>query len=160
MKRMKPWLVIRQQGELTIVHLHVPLGGGQFVTFSARVDNRKVLAALRRAGIDVQVAGLFGDIWKGVRKVARATGVSKVLSIATKVLKSPILQAVIPGAPLATRALGIAAHMVVARKAAAKGDPRAKEALRRAGELAAGRDPLARMARTQADQLYRIVAVT
>ena len=153
---MRPWLKIRYTKPITEVHLIVPLGRGQYQTFSARVDNSIIRQALLRAGVALEVGFSLGGLWKKIKKVGKAIGVDKVLKLGKAVLNNPILNTVLPVTKLAGTALTAATGLLAAKKAAAKGDPRAKQILAATHKLAAGGNAQAKAGLAMASRLYQI----
>lgn len=120
-----------QRGQYLYTYLTVAVGDGYELTFRSRIDLNKVEQKLRDGSSDV--SGLFGSIFKGIKKavktVGKATGLNKVVKLAGKVLKNPLVQAIIPGASLASRGVDVAHDMVVAVAAKKAKHPAAKKAL-------------------------------
>jgi hypothetical protein len=162
---MKQWLRIRYTKPKTYVTLTVPVGPGAFQTFSAAVDNRMIRAKLSRAGVEV---GFLGGLWKGIKKVAKATGITKVLSIAKKAL--PIAAKFLPppasiAAAGASLAINTGASLIKAGRKRKKGDKKgARRDVRRIAKAAARAKTKLGAAKTSAalktgGKLYRLTAV-
>ena len=156
-----PWLRIKQTRTHTDVALTLQLAEGQWWTFCARVDHRSIRRVLQRHGVEYEVGFSLGGLWKGIKKVAKATGVSKVLNVASKVLENPIVTAVFPVASVAARATKAGVGLLNAATAAKKGTPadKAKAAamVKEAKRLADGGNPVAKKALKVASRAYRIV---
>lgn len=156
-----PWLRIKQTRTHTDVALSLLLAPGQWWTFSARIDHATVRRALQRHGIEYEVGFSLGGLWKGIKKVAKATGVSKVLGMASKVLENPIVTAVFPVASVAARATKAGVGLLNAATAAKKGTPadkaKAKAMLQETKRLAKGGNKVAKSALKVASRAYRIV---
>jgi hypothetical protein len=120
----QPWFSIRYTKPKTYVKLVVPLGRGDFQTYTAIVDNMKIARSLSNQGIDFQISGLFGKIWKSVKKVAKKTGLNRVIKVARKAL--PLVAKFTPP-PFSTAAAGAsmaietAADLTRAKKARKRG---------------------------------------
>jgi len=115
---------IRYTKPRTYVQLCVPVGPGEFQTFSAVIDNMKIARSLSRAGVDFEISGLFGKIWRSVKKIAKKTGLTKVLKLARKAL--PIVAKFAPppfstAAAGASLAINTAMDLVRAKKARKRG---------------------------------------
>jgi hypothetical protein len=164
---VQTWLYIKQNPSFTDVALQVPVGNGQWQTFHARVDHKMIRDLLMRGGIkiagfDPEIGFSLGGIWKAVKKVAKATGVSKVLKVASSVLKNPVVTAMFPVASIAARAVESGTHLLNAATIAKKSkDPRAraaaKQLIAQAHQLAAGGDPVAKAGLQVAQRAYKIV---
>jgi hypothetical protein len=154
-----PWLRIKQGNAYTDVTLTVQLAPGQWTSFHARVDHQMIRRVLQRAGVEIGFS--LGGIWKGIKKVAKATGVSKVLSIASKVLKNPIVTAVFPVASIAARATEAGMGMLNAATRAKRGTPADKIAaatlIKASHAKAKGGDPVHQGAIKMLSRTYRIV---
>ena len=157
-QQSRVWLRVKYTKPYTLVTLVVPVAPGHFQSFSAKVDNRMVLRALRRHGVEIGFS--LGGLWKGVKKVAKKIGVTKVLNVAKKVLQNPIVTAVFPVASIASRAVSSGVDMLNAATAAKKGTPKAKAAgralLKRAASRAKAGDPVASNALKLASRVYQI----
>jgi hypothetical protein len=156
-----PWLRIKQTRTHTDVALTLQLAEGQWWTFCARVHHKSIRRVLQRHGIEYEVGFSLGGLWKGIKKVAKATGVSKVLSVASKVLENPIVTAVFPVASVAARATKAGVGLLNAATAAKKGSPadkaKATAMVKEAKRLADGGNPVAQKALKVATRAYRIV---
>lgn len=167
MSEVQTWLYIKQNPSYTDVALQVPIGNGQWQTFHTRVDHAMVRDLLMRGAIKVEgfnpeIGFSLGGIWKAVKKVAKATGVSKVLKVASSVLKNPVITAMFPVASIAARAVETGTHLLNAATIAKKSkDPRARSAAKQlmaqAQTLAKGGDPVAKAGLEVAQRAYRIV---
>jgi hypothetical protein len=155
-----PWLRIKQTRTHTDVALMLQLAPGQWWTFSARVDHATIRRVLQKHGVEYEIGFSLGGLWKGIKKVAKATGVSKVLSVASKVLKNPIVTAVFPVASIAARATEAGVGLLNAASAAKKGTPaekeRAKKLIAAAHKQAKGGNEVAKQAIKVATRTYRI----
>lgn len=152
----KPWLRVRQSGKYTDVHLVVPVSPGQCQTFSVRVDNDMVRRWLMRHV--VQVGFSLGGIWRAVKKVAKATGISSVLKVASKALDNPIIKSVVPVAGIVGPALKAGRALLGAQMAAGRGDPRAKKLVLAAQTIARQRrDHPVAQGHAIATRAYRII---
>lgn len=164
---VQTWLYIKQSPGYTDVALQVPIGDGQWQTFHTRVDHemiRKLLmnGSVKIEGFDPEVGFSLGGIWKAVKKVAKATGVSKVLKVAAGVLKNPVITAMFPVASIAARAVESGTHLLNAATVAKKSkDPKARQAAKmlmaKAQQQAAGGDEAAKAGLQIAQRAYRIV---
>lgn len=156
-----PWLRIRQFRDYTDVSLTISLAPGQWWTIHARVEHAAIRRILQRAGVEVGFS--LGGIWKGIKKVAKATGVSKVLNVASKVLKNPIVTAVFPVASIAARATEAGVGMLNAATAAKKGTPEAKAAavkmIKHAQGKAKAGDPVAQQSLNVLARAYKLVVL-
>jgi hypothetical protein len=109
--------------------LTVSLPDGHQFRFTAQADPKEIAAAI--VAQHPEVGGFLGNLWKGVKKVAKSVATSKVFKLA-----GTALAAVAPAlGPLAPLALGAGAGMkaatalVAARSHAAKGNKAAAEKL-------------------------------
>lgn len=156
-----PWLRIRQNRAYTDVSLTLSLAPGQWWTIHARVDHATIRAILQRAGVEIGFS--LGGLWKGIKKVAKATGVSKVLETAGKILKNPIVTTVFPVASIAARATEAGVGLLNAATKAKKGTPADKAAaaklIREAHAKAKGGDPVAKHAVQMAARAYKLVVL-
>lgn len=129
-------LTVRYTKPWTYVELHVPECRK---VVRAKVDNRKVEAMLRRNGLTIGFS--LGGIWKAVKKVAKKTGIAKVVKLAKKAL--PLAAKFLPppanlAAAGAAAAVGTAEDLIRAAGARKHGN-RAKEALHVARAVKRGR---------------------
>lgn len=156
----RPWLRIRTTRAFTEVHLTVPVSPGHYQTFSVKISNEMVRRALMKRGIHLQIGFSLGGIWKGIKKVAKATGVSAVLNVASKVLKNPIVSSVFPVASIAARAVEAGTGLLNAATAAKHGSPKAKKVAKamiaKAAKAAKAGNPVAQSALTLASRAYKI----
>lgn len=120
---------IRYTKPRTFVQLVIPTGRGEFQTYTAVIDNVKIANSLRQSGVKFrvsgnEVSGLFGKIWKSVKKIAKKTGITKVIKLARKAL--PFVAKFAPP-PFSTAAMGAslaletAADLTRARKSRKRG---------------------------------------
>lgn len=160
-QRNGPWLRIKQNRLYTDVSLTLPLAPGQWWTIHARVEHAAIKRVLQRSGVEIGFS--LGGLWKGIKKVAKATGVTKVLNIASKVLKNPIVTAVFPVASIAARATEAGVGMLNAVTAAKKGTPAAKAAavkmVKHAQSKAKGGDPVAQQSLNVLARAYKLVVL-
>ncbi len=158
-----PWLRIKQSRDHTDVALTVQLAPGQWFTFSVRVDHTMIRRVLQRYGVEYEIGFSLGGLWKGIKKIAKATGVSKVLKTAASVLKNPIVTAVFPVASIAARATEAGVMLMNAATKAKKGTPKEKaeavQLIKAAHAKAKGGDPVAQKALKVASRAYRIVVM-
>lgn len=119
-------------GRYLVTRLEVNVAPGVVWTFQTQTDLAEVEKAIRYGQVE-GVGSIFGKIAKGikgaVKTVGKATGLNKVISVASKVLNNPILKAVIPGASMAATALKVAKTLTTATAAAKAKDPRATKLL-------------------------------
>lgn len=139
----------------------VHIGDKFQMTFRSRVDLRKVERNLRSGQVS-GVEGIFGSIFKGIKKavstVGKVTGLNKVVKVAGKVLGNPIVQAVVPGASLANAGLGVAKDVMGGIAAAKAKHPAARGFLERAASRAkALSQTQRRQAFTNGAKVYKLV---
>lgn len=160
-ERPKMWLRFRVTRAFTDVTLTVLVGRGMWQSITVRVDNAMVQRVLEKRGVSLEVGFSLGGIWKAVKSVAKATGVSKVLSIAKGVLKNPIVTTIFPVASIAARAVEAGGALLDAATKAKSGKPADKAAAKalvaNAQRLASQGDPAAQAGLQLASRAYRIV---
>lgn len=126
------------------------------------VDLRNVEKGIRSGRISGgAVEGIFGDIWKGVKKVGKAIGIKKIVKVAKGILKNPIVQAAFPEARAGAAGLECADMLATAALAKKKGRPEATRIMAIAAVTAkkAGLDKPAQAQQitNQASRLYKIM---
>jgi hypothetical protein len=127
----RPWVRFRKlPGGVWETTLTVQTGPGVYSTWSAQVAESTVRAALRQQGIEV--GSIFSKIAKGVSKIAKITGVDKVLKVASLALNNPLVRSAIPGLGTAAKALQGARGILVAHHALKEGTPEARQAAKKA----------------------------
>ena len=111
--------------------IDLPLKRGGFLKVLAVVTSSEILRALRRAGLSFrrragkqiavirgveygEVSGFFSSIGKFVKKIANNKVIRKAVSIGKKIIKSPIVRAIVPQAALAIEAAEGAARLIQA----------------------------------------------
>lgn len=104
-----------EKGDYWHACLRVCLGKDTCIDMHARVSMsalarvlNKTFAGTFNVGADgrEQVAGFFGKLWKGVKKVAKKVAKSKVFKVAKGVFRSPIFKAIAAGIPGVNVAVG------------------------------------------------------
>jgi len=118
-----------QQGGNVCCQIDLPLKRGGFLKVLAVVTSSEILQALRRAGLSFrrragrqiavirgveygEVSGFFSSIGKFVKKIANNKVIRKAVSIGKKIIKSPIVRAIVPQAALAIEAAEGAARLI------------------------------------------------
>lgn len=162
-----PKVKFSERGKFLYTRLSLNVAPGIVMNFSSRVDLELIERELRAGRYD-DVSGLFGSIFKGIKKavrsVGRATGLDKVVKIAGKVLQNPIIKAVVPGAALAAGGASIASDIAKATglsRSRRRGSQRkAKKYLQRAAQTAQQVRMTRRSAQsaaTQGAKVYQII---
>lgn len=166
-----PWLRIKQDRRWTVVQLTLLEAPGTYRTHTVRVDNNMIKAWLLKHGVrvgELEIGFSLGGLWKGIKKVAKKVGITKVLSVAAKVGKSiisnPIVNTLLPVTAIANTALNVtsglvsaAAHLVKAKKSGdKKGIKKAKALLRAAKKAAKKGHPVAQTALAQTARIYKL----
>lgn len=125
-----------EQNGLFCCQLDVPLRIGGSISLLAVIDGKKVIEALRNAGLTVvkrdgkQVAmirgvavaeadsmgSLFGSIGKALKKVAKSSVLKKALKLGKALVNSPLVKLVAPQAAAAIAAAEGAAKLISAAK--------------------------------------------
>lgn len=105
--------------------LTITLPHGNEFRFTGEGDPRAIAMLVRGSRPDA-VEGILGDIWKGIKKGAKAVATSGVFKTATKVLATvaPVLGPAAPAAMTAATTMGAATKLLAAKKYSAKGDTR------------------------------------
>jgi hypothetical protein len=162
-----PWLRIQQSRQWTIVQLTLLEAPGVYRTHTARIDNNMVKAWLLKYGVrvgELEIGFSLGGLWKSIKKVAKKVGITKVLSIASKVGKSilsnPIVNAVLPVTILANQALKVthglisaAGHLVKGKKGDKVSQAKAVKLINATKVAAKHGSPIAKTALKQAKQI-------
>jgi hypothetical protein len=109
--------------------LTVTLPEGHEFRFRAQADPHEIAAAL--AELHPEVGGFMGNLWKGIKKVAKTAATSKVFSIASTALMAaaPALGPLAPTLLAAGASMKAATAMIAARTHAAKGNTAAAKTL-------------------------------
>ncbi len=120
-----------QRGRYMYTRAIFHVAPGVLLHVTSKVDLAQIEQMLRDGNPDV--SGIFGAIFKGIKKavsvVGKATGLNKVVQFAGKILKNPVVQAILPGAAIAAKGADIAKDLVTAVAAKKAGHPAAKKAL-------------------------------
>lgn len=132
----EPKIRFSEKGKYLFTRLSLNVAPGVNMTFISRVDLEMIERDMRNGKYD-EISGIFGSIFKGIKKavktVGKATGLNKVVKFAGKVLKNPLVKAFIPGAALAAGGASIASDIAKATGLARRGKKRqAKKYLQRA----------------------------
>lgn len=173
-KPADPVIRWRQKGKWMITFVELNPMPGVIQTLKSRVDLTQVERALRSgdiSGLDIsedEIAGFFGSLWKGikkvgkgigkvVKKVGKVTGLNKVLKFAGKLGKIPGISA-IPGVGLALKGISVAKDVSTAILAKKKGRPElAKKALRVAMKRAKAAGLTEKDAARQGVKMYKLI---
>lgn len=130
-----PKVRFAERGKFLYTKLSLNVAPGVVMNFSSRVDLELIERDLRDGVVD-GVSGIFGSIFKGIKKavktVGKATGLNKVVKFAGKVLNNPIVRAVVPGAAAAAAGAKIASDVAKATGLAGKKRKRQTRSRRRA----------------------------
>jgi hypothetical protein len=150
-----------QSGQIMTTTANLLVAPG--VTFALRslVNLRDIEKAIRQGHITGDVGGIFGDIWKGIKKVGKAIGIKKIIKVAKGILKNPIVQAAFPEARFGAAGLETADMLATAAAAKKANHPAATRMLAVAAVTAqrAGLDrpPAAQQVSRQAARFYKIM---
>lgn len=113
----EPKVRFSERGKFLYTRLSLNVAPGVVMNFSSRVDLEIIERNLRDGARD-EISGIFGSIFKGIKKavktVGKATGLNKVVKIAGKVLNNPIVKAIVPGAAAAAAGVKIASDVAKA----------------------------------------------
>lgn len=113
-----PKVRFSERGKFLYTQLSLNVAPGVVMKFSSRVDLELIERNLRDGVVD-DVSGIFGSIFKGIKKavkaVGKATGLNKVVKGAKMVIDNPIIQAVVPGAAVAAAGMNIASDITSAK---------------------------------------------
>jgi len=118
-----------EQGGSFCCQLEIPLKRGGDIKVLAVVTSKEILASLKRAGLRFarragrtfamvrgvdcgEVSGFFSSIGKFVKKIAKNKVLRKAISIGKKIVKSPIVRAIVPQAAMAIDAAEGAAKLI------------------------------------------------
>ena len=120
---LPPKVRFTERGKFLYTQLSLNLAPGVVMKFSSRVDLELIEKNLRD-GVTDDISGIFGSIFKGIKKavkaVGKATGLNKVVKGAKMVVDNPIIQAVVPGAAVASMGMSMASDITNARALAGK----------------------------------------
>ena len=170
----EPKFRFQQRGKWLITAMDVHLAPGVTQTFKSRVDLAKIERALRSgdiSGLDItdeEIAGIFGDIWKGIKKVGKgigkgvkkigkAIGVKKIFKGLKKVAKLPGI-AHIPYVGPALKAVDVGSDIATALVAKKNKRPKlAKKALRLAAKKAKKHKLDTREVARQGAKMYKLM---
>ncbi len=123
----EPKVRFSERGKFLYTRLSLNVAPGVVMNFSSRVDLELIERNLRDGARD-EISGIFGSIFKGIKKavktVGKATGLNKVVKFAGKVLNNPIVKAIVPGAAAASAGVKIASDVAKATGLAGKGKRR------------------------------------
>lgn len=126
-----PKVRFTEKGKFLYTRLALNVAPGVTMNFISRVDLQLIERDLRD-GIPDEISGIFGSIFKGIKKavstVGKATGLNKVVKIAGKVLNNPIIKAVVPGAAMAAAGAKVASDVAKATGLTGGGKPKGKKA--------------------------------
>lgn len=116
----KPWqplppkVKFSEKGKFLYTRLSLNVAPGVVMNFTSRVDLELIEQNLRDGQID-DISGIFGSIFKGIKKavkaVGKATGLNKVVKGAKMIVDNPIIQAVVPGAAVASAGMRVASDI-------------------------------------------------
>ena len=113
----EPKVRFSRRGKYLYTRLSLNVAPGVVMNFSSRVDLELIEQHLREGATD-DISGIFGSIFKGIKKavsvVGKATGLDKVVKFAGKVLSNPVVKAVVPGAAMAAAGAKVASDVVKA----------------------------------------------
>lgn len=111
---LPPKVRFLERGKFLYTKLSLNVAPGVTMNFSSRVDLELIEKNLRDGVVD-DVSGIFGSIFKGIKKavkaVGKATGLNKVVKGAKMVIDNPIIQAVVPGAAVASAGMRVASDI-------------------------------------------------
>jgi hypothetical protein len=131
-KRIEPKVTFVEKGKYMYARGIFNVARGVVFVITVRVDMDLIERNLRD-GYGDTVEGLFGSIFKGIKKavksVAKWKGFKKILDIGGKILKNPILQSVVPEARFAAGGTEVAKSLLTAAAAAKVKHPKAKRML-------------------------------
>lgn len=166
-----PWLRIKQDRRWTVVQLTLLEAPGTYRTHTVRVDNEMIKRWLLQHGVrvgELEVGFSLGGLWKGIKKVAKKVGITKVLKVASSVGKSiisnPIVNTIMPVTAIANTALkatsgliAAASHLAKAKKSGdKKGVAKAKQLIAATQKAAKQGHPVAKTALAQTARLYKL----
>lgn len=170
-KAAGPWLRIQQNRQWTIVQLTLLEAPGTYRTHTVRVNNDMIRQYLLKHGVrigELEVGFSLGGLWRGIKKVAKKVGITKVLKVASSVGKSiisnPIVNTLMPVTGIANVALkatsgliSAASHLAKAKRTGDKrGVARAKKLIQATQRAAKRGHPVAKTALAQSARIYKI----
>jgi hypothetical protein len=159
-KTAEPIIRFRQDGHILYTTLTVNPAPGIVQHYRSRVDLSEVERRLRAGQLD-GVEGIFGSIWKGIKKatkkVGKALGVKKIVKTLAKVGKIPGISA-IPFVGPALKVVSVGNDMATALLAKKAGKPKlAKKAMNVALQRAKALGVDKKTARKEGTKIYKLI---